>query len=157
MLREPLRAAASGMLQRCRSSDLAKSVDALHGNRAHLVWQLVLFLSAAAGLPRWPGAPAAGRHFRGLDCRCGIAEPGARWRGGYEQAQYRGVVEGWGRVVEHEKGFRALYMRPLALSAMFPIDLKLLEDMAAAYQIRLLISAGEVRRAFPPLTTGAPS
>jgi hypothetical protein len=58
-----------------------------------------------------------------------------------------GVVEGWGRVVEHEKGFRAFFMRPLALSPMFPIDLKLLEDMAAAYEIRLLMSAGEVRRA----------
>ena len=68
-----------------------------------------------------------------------------------------GVVEGWGRVVEHEKGFRARCMRPLALSPMFPIYLRLLEDMAAAYEIRLLMSVGEVRRAFPPLTTGAPS
>ena len=66
-------------------------------------------------------------------------------------------MEGWGRVVEHEKGFRAFYARLLALSPMFPVDLKLLEDMAAAYEIRLLTSAGEVRRAFPPLTTGAPS
>ena len=74
-----------------------------------------------------------------------------------KRIQCWGVVEGWGRVVEHEKGFRALYMRPLALSPMFPVDLKLLEDMAAAYEIRLLISVGEVRRAFPPLTTGAPS
>ncbi len=61
-------------------------------------------------------------------------------------------MEGWGRVVEHEKGFRALCMRPLALSPMFPIDLKLLKDMAAVYEIPLLMSVGEVRRAFPPLT-----
>ena len=66
-----------------------------------------------------------------------------------------GVVEGWGRVVEHEQGFRALYMRPLALSPMFPADVKLLEDLAAAYEIRLLMSVGEVRRAFPPLTIAA--
>lgn len=66
-----------------------------------------------------------------------------------------GAVEGWGRVLEHEKGFRALYMRPLALSPMFPIDLKLLKDMAAAYEIPLLMSVGEIRRAFPPLTTAA--
>ena len=62
---------------------------------------------------------------------------------------------GWGRVLEHEKGFRALHMRPLALSPIFPIDLKLLKDMAAAYEIPLLMNVGEVRRAFPPLTTGA--
>ena len=68
-----------------------------------------------------------------------------------------GVVAGWGRVLEHEKGFRALCMRPLALSPMFPIDLKLLKDMAATYEIPLLMSVGEVRRAFPSLTTGAPS
>ena len=66
-----------------------------------------------------------------------------------------GVVEGWGRVVGHEQGFRALYMRPLALSPMFPADVKLLEDLAAAYEIWLLMSAGEVRRAFPPLTIAA--
>jgi hypothetical protein len=66
-----------------------------------------------------------------------------------------GVVEAWGRVVEHERGFRALYMRPLALSPMFPTDLKLLEDTSAAYEVALLMSAGEVRRAFPPLTTAA--
>jgi hypothetical protein len=29
--------------------------------------------------------------------------------------------------------------------------------MAAAYEIPLLMSVGEARRAFPPLTTGAPS
>ena len=32
--------------------------------------------------------------------------------------------------VAHEKGFRALCMRPLALSPMFSIDLKVLKDMA---------------------------
>jgi len=48
-------------------------------------------------------------------------------------------------------------MRPLALSPMFSIDLKLLKDMAAAYEIPLLMSVGEVRRAVPPLTTSAPS
>ena len=57
--------------------------------------------------------------------------------------------------MEHERGFRALYMRPLALSPMFPTDLKLLEDTSAAYEVPLLMSAGEVRRAFPPLTTAA--
>ena len=72
-----------------------------------------------------------------------------------KRIQCWGVVESWGRVVEHEKGFRALYMRPLALSPMFPIDLKLLKDMAAAYEIRLLMSVGDVRGAFPPLTTTA--
>jgi len=46
-------------------------------------------------------------------------------------------------------------MRPLALSPIFPADVKLLEDLAAAYEIRLLMSAGEVRRAFPPLTIAA--
>ena len=66
-----------------------------------------------------------------------------------------GVVEGSGRVLEHEKGFRALYMRPLAISPMFPIDLNLLDALAAAYEIPLLISVADVRRAVPPLTTGA--
>ena len=46
-------------------------------------------------------------------------------------------------------------MRPLALSPLFPIDIELMKDMAAAYEIPLLMSAGEVRRAFPSLTTGA--
>jgi hypothetical protein len=46
-------------------------------------------------------------------------------------------------------------MRPLALSPMFPIDLKLLKDVATAYEIPLLMSVGEVRCAFPSLTTGA--
>jgi hypothetical protein len=55
-----------------------------------------------------------------------------------KRIQCWGVVEGWGRVVEHDKGFRALYMRPLALSPMFPIDVKLLGDVAAAYEIPLL-------------------
>jgi hypothetical protein len=46
-------------------------------------------------------------------------------------------------------------MRPLAISPIFPIDIKLLEAMAAAYEIPLLTSVADVRRAFPPLTTGA--
>ena len=66
-----------------------------------------------------------------------------------KRIQCWGVVAGWGRVVEHEKGFRALYMRPLALSPMFPVDLELLKDMAAAYEIPLLMSVSEVRCAFP--------
>jgi hypothetical protein len=72
-----------------------------------------------------------------------------------KRIQCWGVVAGWGRVLEHEKGFRALCMRPLALSPMFPIDLKLLKDVATAYEIPLLMSVGEVRCAFPSLTTGA--
>ena len=56
-----------------------------------------------------------------------------------KRIQCWGVVEGWGRVVEHDKGFRALYMRPLALSPMFPIDVKVLGDVAAAYEIPLLL------------------
>ena len=38
-------------------------------------------------------------------------------------------------------------MRPLAISPMFPIDLNLLDALAAAYEIPLLISVADVRRA----------
>ena len=112
---------------------------------------------SGAGLP----IPAGTRHGHFAGEGCGLYAWNApefverQYTLARKRIQCWGAVEGWGRVVEHEKGFRALYMRPLALSPMFPIDLKLLKDMAAAYEIPLLMSVGEVRRAFPTLTTGA--
>jgi hypothetical protein len=125
----PLRAPAQAVCTRCSRAGLPIPSGTKHGH----------FAGEGCGLYAWSAPELVERHCTLLSKRI----------------QCWGVVEGWGRVVEHEKGFRVLCMRPLALSPLFPIDLKLLEDMAAAYEIRLLMSAGEVRRAFPPLTTGA--
>jgi hypothetical protein len=125
----PLRAPAQAACPRCSRAGLPIPSGTRHGH----------FAGEGCGLYAWSAPELVERHHTLLNNR----------------TQCWGVVEGWGRGVEHEKGFRALCMRPLALSPLFPTDLKLLEDMAAAYEIRLLMSAGEVRRAFPPLTTAA--
>jgi hypothetical protein len=125
----PVRAPAQAGCAHCSRAGLPIPSGTRHGH----------FAGQGCGLYAW-SAPELVEHQHPL--------PGRRtgcW----------GVVEGWGRVLEHEQGFRALYMRPPALSPIFPADVKLLEDLAAAYEIRLLMSAGEVRRAFPPLTTAA--
>ena len=127
----PLRAPAQAACTHCTRAGQPIPSGTRHGH----------FAGQGCGLYAW-SAPELVEHQHPL--------PGRRIR-------CWGVVEGWGRVVEHEKGFRALHMRPLALSALFPADVKLLEDLAAAYEIPLLMSVGEVRRAFPPRTTGAPS
>ena len=125
----PLRAPAQAGCAHCSRAGLPIPSGTRHGH----------FAGQGCGLYAWSAPELVERQHPLLGRRIGC------W----------GVVEGWGRVVEHEQGFRALYMRPLALSPMFPADVKLLEDLAAAYEIRLLMSVGEVRRAFPPLTTAA--
>jgi len=125
----PLRAPARAACAPCSRAGLPIPSGTRHGH----------FTGEGCGLYAWSAPELVKRHYTLLSKRIEC------W----------GVVEGWGRVVEHEKGFRALHMRPLALSPLFPADVKLLEDLAAAYEIPLLMSVGEVRRAFPPLTTGA--
>jgi len=125
----PLRAPARAVCAHCSRAGLPIPSGTRHGH----------FAGEGCGLYAW-SAPELVQRQHTL--------PGKR-------IQCWGVVEGWGRVVEHEKGFRTLHMRPLALSPMFPVDLRLLEAMAAAYQIPLLMSVAEMRCAFPPLTTGA--
>ena len=125
----PLRAPAQATCQVCSRAGLPIPSGTRHGH----------FAGEGCGLYAWSAPELVERHYTLLSKRI----------------QCWGVVEGWGRTVEHQKGFRALYMRPLALSPMFPIDLKLLQAMAAVYEIPLLLSAGDVRCAFPPLTTGA--
>ncbi len=125
----PLRAPAQAGCAHCSRAGLPIPSGTRHGH----------FAGQGCGLYAWSAPELVERQHPLLGRRIGC------W----------GVVEGWGRVVEHEQGFRALYMRPLALSPMFSADVKLLEDLAAAYEIRLLMSVGEVRRAFPPLTTAA--
>jgi hypothetical protein len=57
-----------------------------------------------------------------LDCSCGVyatsdlRDPGAAWRSGPHYARHViGAVALWGRVVEHETGYRAQHARPIAL------------------------------------------
>lgn len=125
----PLRAPIQAACQVCSRAGLPIPSGTKHGH----------FAGEGCGLYAWRAPELVKRHCTLLSKRLKC------W----------GVVEGWSRTVEHEKGFRALYMRPLAILPMFPIDLKLLEVIAAAYEIPLLMSVADVRRAFPPLTTGA--
>jgi hypothetical protein len=125
----PLRAPVQAVCQACSRAGLPIPSGTKHGH----------FAGEGCGLYAWRAPELVQRHCTMLSKRLRC------W----------GAVEGWGRTVEHEKGFRALYMRLLAISPIFPIDIKLLEATAAAYEIPLLTSVADVRRAFPPLTTGA--
>lgn len=62
-----------------------------------------------------------------------------------------GVVEGWGRIVDHDLGFRAQYMRPVALAPMYPTDEGALARVAATYEVPFLRTTADVYREFPPL------
>ena len=108
----PLRAPARAACRHCSRADMPIPSGTRHGH----------FVGEGCGLYAWSAPELIERRYTLVSKRI----------------QCCGVVEGWGRVVEHDKGFRALYMRPLALSPMFPIDVKLLGDVAAAYEIPLL-------------------
>ena len=108
----PLRAPARAACRHCSRADMPIPSGTRHGH----------FAGEGCGLYAWSAPELIERRHTLVSKRI----------------QCWGVVEGWGRVVEHDKGFRALYMRPLALSPMFPIDVKLLGDVAAAYEIPLL-------------------
>jgi hypothetical protein len=85
--------------------------------------------SGAGGFGRieWPVAgltalPCRDGASPALGCSCGIyatnglRDPGAAWRSGPHYAHHViGAVALWGRVVEHELGYRAQHARPVAL------------------------------------------
>ena len=75
------------------------------------------------------------RHFGGEDCL------GVRY--------IVGAVHLWGRIIEHETGYRAQYARPLALMDWNKIS-GLLPSVARLYDIPIL-SRGEIRSLEPPL------
>ncbi len=108
----PLRAPARAACRHCSRADMPIPSGTRHGH----------FAGEGCGLYAWSAPELIERRYTLVSKRI----------------QCWGVVEGWGRVVEHDKGFRALYMRPLALAPMFPIDVKLLGDVAAAYEVPLL-------------------
>jgi hypothetical protein len=75
-----------------------------------------------------------------LDCSCGVyattdlRDPGAAWRSGpHYEHHVIGAVALWGRVVEHESGYRAQHARPLAL-----LDGYGAQDVADVYGVPLL-------------------
>jgi hypothetical protein len=98
----------------------------------------------------WPAAgltalPCRDGPSPALGCSCGIyatstlRDPGAAWRSGphYEHHMI-GAVALWGRVVEHEHGYRAQHARPVAL-----LDGPGAQEVADAYAIPVL-SADEL-------------
>jgi hypothetical protein len=63
-----------------------------------------------------------------------IRDPGAAWRSGPQYAHHViGAVALWGRVVEHECGYRAQHARPVAL-----LDGYAAQDVADVYGVPLL-------------------
>ena len=97
------------------------------------------FAGQGCGLYAWSAPELVERRTR---CWAGVSGAGE-------------VVEGWGRVVEHEQGFRALYMRPLALSPCSRPTSSSWRTWPPPTRSGCLMSVGEVRRAFPPLTSAA--
>lgn len=57
-----------------------------------------------------------------------------------------GVVEAWGRIVSHEKGFRAQYMQPVALVG----DHHDIDRLGALYDVPVLEDFHAVMKSFPP-------
>jgi hypothetical protein len=83
--------------------------------------------AGALGRIEWPvsgltALPCRDGPAPAFDCSCGVyatsdlRDPGAAWRSGphYERHMI-GAVALWGRVVEHETGYRAQHARPIAL------------------------------------------
>jgi hypothetical protein len=105
--------------------------------------------AGAFGRIEWPIAgltalPCRDGASPGLECTCGIyatndlRDPGPVWRSGPHYAHHViGAVALWGRVVEHEIGFRAQHARPVAL-----LDGHGAQDVAERYGIPT-VSAGE--------------
>jgi hypothetical protein len=83
--------------------------------------------AGAFGRIEWPvsgltALPCRDGPAPALDCSCGVyatsdlRDPGAAWRSGPHYARHViGAVALWGRVVEHETGYRAQHARPIAL------------------------------------------
>jgi hypothetical protein len=101
--------------------------------------------SGPAGRIEWPvrqlaARPCADGPAPTFDCTCGIYathelhDPGSAWRSGPQSARHVvGAVALWGRVVEHEWGYRAQYARPMALLEGVGV-----EAVADAYGIPVL-------------------
>jgi hypothetical protein len=106
--------------------------------------------AGASGRIEWPveritALPCASGPAPVLACSCGLyatrelKDPGPAWRSGPHYARHMiGAVALWGRVVEHEWGYRAQHARPVALLEGFGA-----QRLADAYGIPLL-SAGEL-------------
>jgi hypothetical protein len=101
--------------------------------------------SGPTGRVEWPirqlaALPCADGPAPAFDCSCGIYathklhDPGSAWRSGPQYARHVvGAVALWGRVVEHEWGYRAQYARPVSLLEGFGV-----ETVADAYGIPVL-------------------
>jgi hypothetical protein len=106
--------------------------------------------SALIGRVEWPitqltALPCTDGPAPAFDCTCGIystrdlRDPGAVWRSGPHYANHViGAVALWGRVVEHEWGYRAQHARPVALLEGFGV-----QTVADAYGVPVL-SADEL-------------
>jgi hypothetical protein len=106
--------------------------------------------SGIVGRVEWPidhlsALPCADGPAPALNCSCGIyatrtlRDPGSAWRSGPQYARHViGAVALWGRVVEHESGYRAQHARPVALLEGFGV-----ETVAGAYDVPVL-SADEL-------------
>ena len=90
--------------------------------------------SGVIGRIEWPtggltALPCANGPAPAFDCTCGIyatrelRDPGSAWRSGPRYANHViGAVALWGRVVEHESGYRAQHARPVALLDGFGVE-----------------------------------
>jgi hypothetical protein len=106
--------------------------------------------AGAFGRVQWPvsgltALPCRDGPAPALDCSCGVyatsdlRDPGTAWRSGPHYARHViGAVALWGRVVEHETGYRAQHARPIAL-----LDGYEARRVADAYGVPLL-SADEL-------------
>jgi hypothetical protein len=108
--------------------------------------------SGAGGFGRieWPvsgltALPCRDGPAPGFGCSCGVyatsdlRDPGAAWRSGpHYERHVIGAVALWGRVVEHETGYRAQHARPVALLEGYGA-----QRVADRYGVPLL-SAGEL-------------
>ena len=101
--------------------------------------------STGSGRIEWPverltAFPCADGPAPTFDCTCGIyatrrlRDPGSAWRSGPQYANHViGAVALWGRVVEHEWGYRAQHARPVALLEGFGV-----RTLADVYDVPVL-------------------
>jgi hypothetical protein len=107
--------------------------------------------SGGVGRVEWPveqvtAMPCTDGPAPALACSCGLyatrelRDAGSAWRQGPHYAHHViGAVALWGRVVEHQWGFRAQHARPVALLEGYGA-----QDVADVYGVPLL-SADELR------------
>ena len=105
--------------------------------------------SGIARIEQLTAFPCANGPAPAFDCSCGIyatrnlRDPGRVWRSGPQYANHVvGAVTLWGRVVEHEWGYRAEHARPVALLEGFGV-----QTVADAYRVPVL-SADELLSGF---------